>query len=39
MDYRFEIPMVTLARGQYLLSFEASLGAASARRDVRFSVR
>jgi VWFA-related protein len=39
VDYRFAIPMVTLARGPYLLTFEVSLGAASARRDIRFSVR
>jgi VWFA-related protein len=39
MDYRFELPMLTLTRGPYLLTFEASVGAASARRDVRFVVK
>jgi hypothetical protein len=39
VDYRFALPISTLARGPYLLTFEASVGAATARRDVRFSVR
>jgi hypothetical protein len=39
MDYRFELPTLTLTRGSYLLTFEASLGTARARRDTRFSVR
>jgi hypothetical protein len=39
VDYRFALPISTLARGPYLLTFEASVGAARARRDVRFSVR
>jgi len=39
VDYRFALPLSTLARGAYLLTFEASVGAATARRDVRFGVR
>jgi hypothetical protein len=39
VDYRFTIPITTLVRGAYLLTFEVTAGAASARRDVRFSVR
>jgi hypothetical protein len=31
--------MLTLTRGAYLLTFDASVGAASARRDVRFVVK
>lgn len=38
-DYRLEIPIVTLTRGPYLLTVEATVGAATARRDVRFSVK
>jgi hypothetical protein len=38
-DCRFEIPMVMLSRGQFLLTFEATLGKTTARRDVRFTVR
>jgi VWFA-related protein len=38
-DYRFEIPLTTLSRGQYLLTFEAAVGGTSARRQVRFTVK
>jgi len=38
-DYRFEIPMSTLSRGQYLLTFEATTGGATAIRQVRFTVK
>jgi VWFA-related protein len=48
-DCRLEIPTLTLLRGEYLLTFEATLGASIpakpepramvARRDVRFTVR
>jgi hypothetical protein len=38
-DYRFEIPTSTLSRGQYLLTFEAAVGGASATRQVRFTVK
>jgi VWFA-related protein len=38
-DYRFMLPLSTLASGQYLLTFEVTLGKTVVRRDVRFSVR
>jgi VWFA-related protein len=38
-DYRFDLPMVTLARGEYLLTFEAVIGKVTKKRDVRFTVK
>lgn len=38
-DERFALPLAQLAPGEYLLTFEATMGKAVARRDVRFSVR
>lgn len=38
-DFHFELPFGRLASGEFLLTIEASKGPASARRDVRFSVR
>jgi hypothetical protein len=38
-DVRFPVPLNALAPGDYLLTFEASLGATTARRDVRFRVK
>jgi hypothetical protein len=37
-DVKYQIPLKTLAPGDYLLSFEATLGATMSRRDVRFRV-
>jgi len=37
-DVRVELPLVTLARGQYLLTLQATLGSTSATRNVRFTV-
>jgi VWFA-related protein len=39
LDHRLEIPMGTLAPGQYLLAFEATIDAVTARRYVRFTVK
>lgn len=38
-DYTYELPLAPLARGSYLLTIEARIGAVAARRDLRFSVR
>jgi VWFA-related protein len=38
-DVRVDLPTSTLAPGPYLLIFETTLGKATARREVRFSVR
>lgn len=38
-DVRYQLPMSSLESGQYLLSFDATVGATTIRRDVRFSVR
>jgi hypothetical protein len=38
-DYRVEIPVTTLAPGQYLLALEATIDTVTARRYVRFSVK
>jgi VWFA-related protein len=38
-DVRYVLPLTTLAPGEYLLTFEATLGKATARRDVRFTVK
>jgi hypothetical protein len=38
-DYHIELPLDRLADGDYLLTIDATAAAASARRDVRFSVR
>ena len=38
-DYRIELPLDQLAPGEHLLTFEARTGAASVRRDMRFTVR
>jgi hypothetical protein len=39
VPYRFELPLAKLGAGEYLLTFEARAGTASAQRDVRFTVR
>jgi hypothetical protein len=39
MNMSLALPLETLDPGQYVLSVEARQGNASARRDVRFSVR
>jgi hypothetical protein len=38
-DFQLDLPIVTLQRGQYLLTIEAERGAARASRNVRFVVR
>jgi hypothetical protein len=38
-DYIFPIPLARLTRGAYLLTFEATAGQHTARRDIRFMVR
>ncbi len=38
-DYKIDLPIVTLARGQYLLTIETARGKDTARREVRFSVK
>jgi hypothetical protein len=38
-DFRLELPLARLERGEYLLTIEASLGQNIARRGVRFTVR
>jgi hypothetical protein len=38
-DCRLDLPLGTLADGEYLLMLEVTTGAASARRTLRFSVR
>jgi hypothetical protein len=38
-DCRLEIPMLTLSRGEHLLTFEAALAGVTSRRDVRFTIR
>ena len=38
-DQRFALPLTELAPGEYLLTFEVTMGKATARRDVRFSIR
>jgi VWFA-related protein len=38
-DYRYTLPLKTLAPGEYLLTFEVTLGKTTARRDVRFTVK
>jgi hypothetical protein len=38
-DCRFDIPMTTLSRGQYLLTFEATASGVTATRNVRFTVK
>jgi VWFA-related protein len=38
-DYQFRLPLAALKAGEYLLTFEATAGKATARRDVRFSIR
>jgi VWFA-related protein len=38
-DYRFELPIATMTRGEYLLTFEAAVGKVTKRRDVRFTVK
>jgi VWFA-related protein len=38
-EYRFEVPVDRLAAGPYLLTVEARRGAATARRDARFTMR
>ena len=39
VDYPVTLTLATLPPGEYLLSFEARAGKATARRDVRFSIR
>jgi hypothetical protein len=38
-DYRLELPLDRLPRGEYLLTIDASLGQRTVRRGLRFSVR
>jgi VWFA-related protein len=38
-DQSFALPLPQLSPGQYLLTFEATMGKATTRRDVRFAVR
>ena len=38
-DYRLELPLERLERGEYLLTIEATQGQNTARRGVRFTVR
>jgi hypothetical protein len=38
-DYQLRVPLATLVPGEYLLTFEATAGKVTARRDVRFQVR
>jgi VWFA-related protein len=38
-DYQFRLPLTTLKPGEHLLTFEATAGKMTARRDVRFHVR
>jgi hypothetical protein len=38
-DYQFRLPLATLKSGEYLLTFETTVGKTTARRDVRFSIR
>jgi hypothetical protein len=38
-DVRYDVPTARLVSGPYLLTFEATAGKASIRRDVRFSIR
>lgn len=38
-DIKFEVPIKTLQPGAYLLTFEATLGATTIRRDVKFAIR
>ena len=39
VPFRFELPLATLPTGEYLLTFDAKAGSATARRQVRFAVR
>ena len=38
-DYRLDLPLATLAPGEYLATFDTTLGKKTAHREVRFSVR
>ena len=38
-DVKYQVPLKTLAPGNYLLTIEATLGATTVRRDVRFRVK
>jgi hypothetical protein len=38
-DVRFTLPLAQLPPGDYLLTFEATMGKATARRDARFKVK
>jgi hypothetical protein len=38
-DVKYQIPLTTLMPGPYLLTFEATMGSTTLRRDVRFDVR
>jgi hypothetical protein len=38
-DYQYQLPLTRLAPGLYLLRLEATLGTATARRDIRFTLR
>jgi hypothetical protein len=38
-EYQLRLPLQTLAAGEYLLTFDATLGKSSSRREVRFQVR
>jgi hypothetical protein len=39
IDHRYRVPLPPLPPGGYLLTFEATLGKTTVRRDVRFTVR
>lgn len=39
VDYRFDIPLAQLARGEHLVTLEATAGSHTARRELRISVR
>ena len=38
-DLRFDVPLLSLPPGEYLLTIDATLDKHSVRRDVRFTVR
>jgi len=38
-EYQLRLPLATLSTGEYLLTFEGTLGKTVARRDVRFQIR
>ena len=38
-DFQYRLPLATLPSGEYLVSFESTVGKATAKRDVRFERR